>query len=481
MTATGRKTQHEMLDSDALDANDRSDGRVFTPSSTALFTDLYHVDSAYVCWLNDHNGLATFDLYTRRAPFGGAFMLAAGLGPALDYIRNFRYSDDDLGYLERIKGYKAPFLEYLRNLWFSGDIDAMPEGEIAFPDEPLLRVTAPFPEAMLLESGLLRAIGVSTLIATKAARLAIAAEGRPVSDFAFRRAHDPHLAARSGFIGGCSSTSFVAAAREYDIPAAGTVPHALIQAFASEREAFRAIAMTLLTYSLLLDTYDVERATRHAIEISIAAERDHGNRLLSVRLDSGDIAADSRKVRVALDGAGLQRVKILASGDIDEFRIRELLDAGALIDGFGVGGNLGVGLGSVESGTVGGVIGAVYKLVWYEGDGAGPARIKLAGDKGTWPGRKRVWRTDDFNRDVIALDEEEPPSGTRAISRPWIVGGRLVEREPSLHDISERAQASLAALPPAYKALTPNLAFPVDRSKQLVDLRNATIAGLITD
>lgn len=477
-TGQQRKGRQGMLSAADLSRFDRPDGQVFTPRSTALFTDLYHVDAAYVCWLNEHNGRATFDLYTRAAPFGGAYMLVAGLGPALDYIRGFSYQDDDLAYLERIKGYEPAFLDYLGDLRFSGNIDAVPEGEILFPNEPLLRVTAPFVEGILLESGLLRAVGVSTLIATKAARLAVVADGRPVSDFAFRRAHDPHLAARSGFIGGCASTSFVAAAKEYDMPAAGTIPHALVQSFPDELAAFRAVATSLPEYSLLLDTYDVRRGTANAIIAAGEGFEGHGHTLTAVRLDSGDLAVDSVMVRNMLDEAGFSEVRVLVSGDIDEYKIEKFIAAGAPIDGFGVGGNLGVGLGSVESGTVGGVIGAVYKLSWYEGDGADPARIKLAGDKSTWPGRKIAWRIGGYERDVIQLEEEDPPAGGRQLASPWIEGGRLAAQEPSLHEIRDRAARSLASLPSRLKELTAREPYRVDLSTRLTTLREATIKGL---
>lgn len=483
MTHAGPITRtHAPVDPSRQRDPDRPDGRAFTPPSTGLYTDLYHVDAAYISWLNDCNGMSTFDLYTRRVPFGGSFMLAAGLGPALDYIRNFSYSDDDLAYLERIKGYPIAFLDYLNALCFSGSIQAVPEGEIVFPNEPMVRVTAPFQEAMLLESGLLRTVGVSTLIATKAARLTIAAEGRSISDFAFRRAHDPHLAARSGYIGGCNSTSFVAAAKEYDIPAAGTVPHALIQAFPDELSAFRAIASSLRSYSLLLDTYDVAAGIRHAVQVAQETFSSHGHVLAAVRLDSGDLAQDSVMVRTVLDDAGLTDVDVLVSGDIDEYRIAELLAAGAPVDGFGVGGNLGVGLGSVESGSVGGVIGAVYKLVWYEDDPSersAAARIKLAGGKSTWPGIKRAWRIGSFARDVIQLQDEAAPNNGRPLSEPWIESGVLVSREPTLQEIRARAGRSIAELPSALRILTATEPYPVEPSEALVRLRDETIVALV--
>lgn len=438
---------------------------------TALFTDLYHVDAAYIAWKSGHNGRSTFDVYTRRAPFAGAFMLFAGLKPTLDYLRAFKYTAEDLAWLERIKGYETEFLDYLANLRFTGEILAMAEGEIAFANEPFLRVTAPFAEALLLESGLLRTIGISTLLATKAARISIAARGRAVSDFAFRRAHAPFLAARSAYIGGCDSTSFVAAAKDYDIPSAGTIPHAIVQAFPDELTAFRTVAEALPSFTLLLDTYDVPTGTDHAIQVAKEAATSHGHTLTAVRLDSGDLAADSRMVRDKLDAAGLEAVKVLVSGDMDEYKIEQLLAVGAPIDGFGVGGNLGVGLGTIESGTVGGVIGAVYKLAWYEGDGATPARIKLAGGKSTWPGKKMAYRIGNFENDIIALDSEPVPVNSRPLLTPWVMDGRVVRKMPDLKTIREQAMANIAALPEQLRALTPEDAYPVEWSAGIQGLR----------
>ncbi|MGC4108297.1 MAG: nicotinate phosphoribosyltransferase [Thermomicrobiales bacterium] len=456
-----------------------------TPIPTSLYTDLYHVDSAYVAWKTGQIGQATFDLYTRRNPFGGGFMLTAGLGPAIDYLRAFKYTWEDREYLERIKGYEPEFLDYLRDLQFDGEILAIPEGEISFPNEPLLRITASFPVALLIESGLLRAVGISTLIATKAARLAISAQGRGLSDFSFRRAHEPFLSARSGYIGGCDATSFVAAAKEYDIPASGTIPHALVQAYPDELTAFRAVAATLPSFSLLLDTYDVRQGIVHAIQVGRESQDANGHRLTSVRLDSGDLDADSRMVRALLDEAGMQDVKVLVSGDMDEYAIRDLVQAGAPVDGFGVGGNLGVGLGTIASGTVGGVIGAVYKLAWYGGDAdeAGSARIKLAGggDKSTWPGQKVVWRVDDFDHDVIGLEDETTPVGGRALLEPIVQDGLLLREPDAVKAIKARATASLAALPERLRALQVEAAdqYPVAMTPGLQALRNGMIHDLM--
>jgi nicotinate phosphoribosyltransferase len=448
----------------------------FLPESTALYLDLYHLDAAYMAWKGRHTGTATFDLYVRSNPFAGGFMLVAGLEPAMDYLQRFVYTDSQLAYLEQIRHYEPAFLAFLSEMRFSGDVFGIREGEIAFPNEPLLRVTAPFHEALILESGLLRAIGVSTLIATKAARLRLAARGASVADFSFRRAHAPYFAARAGYIGGCDSTSFVAAAMAYDIPASGTIPHALVQAYPTELEAFRAVATALPRYSLLLDTYSVPLGIEHAILVATEEDPRTGNKLTAVRLDSGDLIADSFMVRGKLDEAGLHDVKILVSGDIDEYRIATILDAGAPVDGFGVGGNLGVGLGTVASGTVGGVIGAVYKLVWFDSDPDHPSRIKIAGDKSTWPGRKQVYRIANFERDLIALDDELPPSESQALLQPIVLDGKRVMPEESVHQIRNRAQDSLDALPAFLREFAPGRPYQVDMSDALLALREKTIA-----
>src|SRR5256712_10790331 len=333
-----------------------------------LMTDLYHPDSAFVSWRSGLNGLTTFDLYTRTAPFGGAYLLVAGIEAALEFAQSFRYTSEDLRFLAHIRDYDSAFLDDLAELHFTGEILAMPEGTIAFPNEPILRVTAPFREAILLESGLLQAINLSTLIATKASRIVFAAEQghlRRVAEFAFRRAQEPLTVARASYIGGCASTSLLSAAYEYRLPATGTVPHALIEIYPTEQEAFDAIASAFNRYTLLLDTYDPRSAILSAIEVALRYQETIGHTLAAVRLDSGDIVGDSIYIREQLDKADLANVRILASGDLDEWKITELLEAGAAIDSFGVGTALGYGAGSAEHGIAGGALGAVYKEVWY--------------------------------------------------------------------------------------------------------------------
>ena len=440
-----------------------------------LMTDMYHPDSAYVSWVSGRNGQTTFDLYTRSSPFGGAYLLVAGLEAALEFVQSFRYSEEELAFLARIRDYEPAFLDELARLRFTGDIVALPEGTIAFPNEPLLRVTAPFREAILLEAGLLQAINLATLIATKAARIVWAAEQRRVAEFAFRRAQNPLVVARSSYIGGCASTSFLAAAFDYRLLATGTVPHALIQLFPTEEEAFSAIAESFNRYTLLLDTYDPRQAIHTAITVAKRAQRDLGHTLAAVRLDSGDIAADSRYVREQLTRAGMGGVRILASGDLDEFAIADLLAAGAEIDSFGVGTSLGVGAGNLEHGASGGALGGVYKEVFYvEDDGSAHPKVKLAGAKTTWPGRKEIYRHPEWREDVIQLEGEPGPEGYTRLLRPVMRQGKLVPGSlPPLGEVWEHAQASLRALPERYRALKDAPAYPVRFGEDVQALRAA--------
>jgi len=441
-----------------------------------LMADMYHPDSAYISWRSGRNGLTTFDLYTRTAPFGGAYLLVAGLESALEFAQSFRYTEEELNFLARIRDYDFAFLDEMANLRFTGEILAFPEGSIAFPNEPLLRVTAPFREALLLESGLLQAIGLSTLIATKASRIVYAAEqGHPrrVAEFAFRRAQEPMTVARASYIGGCASTSLLNAAYEYRLPATGTVPHALIELFDTEEEAFEAVAEAYNRYTLLLDTYDPRQAIHTAIEVALRSQETLGHTLAAVRLDSGDIVGDSIYIREQLDKADLNSVRILASGDLDEWKITEMLQAGAAIDAFGVGTALGNGLGSVERGIQGGSLGIVYKEVWYVDDeGIEHPKIKTAGVKSTWPGRKEVYRHPDWKEDFIQLAHEPRPDNYHRLLKPVMRNGEIIPGSlPPLSEVRELAQQNLAQLPPQYRALTVDTPYPVRFSESLQALR----------
>ncbi|MFL5693382.1 MAG: nicotinate phosphoribosyltransferase [Ktedonobacteraceae bacterium] len=441
-----------------------------------LMTDMYHPDSAYVSWRTGHNGLTTFDLYTRTAPFGGAYLLIAGLEAALEFVQAFRYTPEELKFLAHIRDYDSAFLDELANLRFSGEILAMPEGTIAFPNEPILRVTAPFREALLIEAGLLQAINLSTLIATKASRIVFAAQSgqhRRVAEFAFRRAQEPLTVARASYIGGCASTSLLNAAYEFRLPATGTVPHALIELFPTEEEAFAAVASAYNRYTLLLDTYDTRHAIHTAIEVALRSQETLGHTLAAVRLDSGDLVGDSIYVREQLDKAGLTSVRILLSGDLDEWKITELLEAGATVDSFGVGTTLGSGAGSTEHGVAGGALGAVYKEVWYVDDaGTEYPKVKLAGPKSTWPGKKEVYRHPQWEEDIIQLAHEPRPHNYQRLLRPVMRNGEMIPGSlPPLSEIRELAQQNLQSLPIQYRALNVEHPYPVRISDGLQSLR----------
>jgi nicotinate phosphoribosyltransferase len=444
-----------------------------TIDAGGLLVDLYHIDSAYVSWQTDQNPVVTFDLYTRHHPFGGSFLLVAGLELAADIACHWQLTDDDIAYLRSLRDYDPAFLEHLRSLTFTGDIAAIREGEVAFANEPLMRVTGPFREAILLESVMLHAIGVSTLIATKAARVVRAAEGRSVAEFGFRRAQAPYLAARSAYIGGCASTSFVDAAMQFSIPPSGTIPHALVELYPTEEVAFRAVAESLDQYSLLLDTYDVMEAVETAIRVGQDVQARLGHRLAAVRLDSGDVAADAFEVRKMLDRAGMTSVRILASGDLDEWRIAEIVATGTPIDGFGAGTSLATGAGSAKQGVDGGALGGVFKLVWVEG---GYPPVKIAGEKSTWPGMKQVVRQGDFERDVIQR-AEAPADGGRELLVPVVAGGQTIEGAvDNLEVVRERAAAELDSLPDCYQRLDSPDTYLVEWSPGLIALQQEAIA-----
>ncbi len=450
--------------------------RSFTSYHPGLLTDLYHPDAAYISWRAGRNGPTTFDLFARKAPYGGAYMLVAGIETALEFVREFRYSEEDLRYLSQIRDYDPQFLAELREFRFGGEILALPEGSIAFPNEPILRVTAPFREALLLESGLLQAINLATLIATKAARITYAARGKRIAEFALRRAQDPYVVARASYIGGANSTSFLGAAFRFRLLATGSIPHALVQLFDTEEDAFTAVAESYNRYTLLLDTYDARRAIHTAVAVAQRAQRDLGHSLAAVRLDSGDFLADSRYMREVLDAAGLRDVRILVSGDMDEFAIDALLAADAPIDSFGVGTSLGVGGGSSEHGIEGGALGGVYKEVWYEEAGIGEPKIKVAGPKSTWPGRKELYRLGTFERDWLGLENEPPPDGATRLLKPVIRNGTMIPGSlPPVSEIWELAQANLRELPERYKALLDAPDYPVEYSPALTALRDTVM------
>jgi nicotinate phosphoribosyltransferase len=445
---------------------------------TALATDLYQLTmmAGYV-HAGRHRTRATFELFVRRLPPHRACVIAAGLEPALQYIEGLRFTSEEIAWIRELPvfaGIGSEFFDYLRDFRFTGDVWAMQEGTPFFPYEPVLRVTAPLAEAQLLETALLAIVNSQTAIATKAHRVVQAAAGHPVLEFGARRAHglDAALyAARAAYLAGCSSTSFVEAGRRFGIPLSGTMAHSWVLSAASEREAFTTYAGLFDRNTvLLLDTYDVGAAA--AI---VAAS---GLRPSAVRIDSGDMLALTRHVRDVLDGAGLTDTRILVSGDLDEWKIRALVAAGAPIDGFAVG----TALTTSEDAPA---LGGVYKLVEVDDGGHLRRVMKRSEGKATWPGRKQVWRVVEDGtavRDVIALEEESAPFDSRdssfaqgrprpgnaiALLEPIMRGGSRLAPPRRLEDVRRHRAEMIAMLPEAFSRLTDPPEYQVDCSPLL--------------
>jgi len=422
---------------------------------------------------NRFEALATFELFVRHLPNRRNYLVAAGLEQALDFLENVRFSSEDVAYLRALPSFRSvhsSFFDYLSRFQFAGDVWALPEGTIFFPGEPLLRVTAPIAEAQLVETGLLSILHFQTLIASKASRVTASAAGRPVVEFGSRRAHGMEagvLAARAAFIGGCEGTSNTYAGRRFCIPVYGTQAHSWIMAHEDEADAFRDFLNVFPDEStLLVDTYDVHAA----IEKIIALERKPGG----VRLDSGDVLADSQWVRKRLDSAGLYDVKIFASGELDEERIKILLQSGARLDAFGVGTALSTSSDSPN-------IGVIYKLVEVDlGDTVRNA-AKFSQEKITYPGRKQVFRFADkdrkFSGDVIGLDTESFPGSEPLLVPVMRAGKRIAAADEDPLAVMKRGQSrhlsDRAHLPEGILLLrTAEPPFPVRYSERLEELRD---------
>lgn len=411
---------------------------------SGLFTDLYELTMAagFV-----REGLAeeeaTFDLFVRRLPDQRQFLVSAGQAEAFEYLENLSFNTDELHYLESTGLFPSEALERFSRLRFTGEVWAVDEGEVVFPNEPILRVTAPLIEAQIVETRLLNLIASQTMVASKAARVAIACQGRPFVDFSARRDHGGDAAmqaARASWIGGASGTSLVAAGYKYSLPLSGTMAHSYVMSFDDEREAFRSFARTFPDGTvLLIDTYDTEEGAHRVVDVA-AELAPEGVRISGVRLDSGDLVRLSSSVRRILDAGGLDKTQIFASGDLDEYRITELLAAGAPIDAFGVGTQLGTSADAPS-------LGAVYKLV---ADSRGP-KIKLAPDKVTLPGVKQVWRLQNSihgraSHDVVALATEEIQHA-KPLLRPRMANGTLIGPLPTLEEAQRTCSAAIANLP----------------------------------
>jgi nicotinate phosphoribosyltransferase len=424
----------------------------------ALFTDLYELTMAAAYLREGTVGPATFSLFTRRLPAGRGFLVAAGLEDALEYLRALRFSERAVARLAGLNRFEPAFLEHLAALRFTGDVRAVEEGTVLFPDEPFLEVTAPLIQAQLVETALLNLIHVQTVLASKAARVVLAADGRSVAEFGMRRSHGTDAAlkaARCAYLAGCNATSDVLAGITYGIPLAGTMAHSYVAAFADELEAFRAYARAFPDNTiLLLDTYDtLEGARRAAVVAGEMAARGH--RLAGVRLDSGDPLRLSREVRRILDEAGFPEVSILVSGGLDELDVERLLAAGAPIDAFGIGTRMNVSSDAPS-------VDLVYKLVRYDGRDV----LKLSEGKETWVGAKAVYRLHD--EDILALAEERAPKdGAESLLQPVMREGELLRPHPPLAELRARCLSQLAVLPDGARTLGRPEVHPVRASAAL--------------
>ncbi|MFB1100666.1 nicotinate phosphoribosyltransferase [Terribacillus sp. JSM ZJ617] len=462
----------------------------YQDDSTALHTDLYQINMAQTYWKDGkHNRKAVFELFFRKQPFGNGFAVFAGLERVIDYLKEFRFSNSDLEYLEQELGYEKEFIAYLRDLRFTGDLYSMKEGELVFGTEPIIRVEAPLAQAQLIETALLNIVNYQTLIATKAARIMhVLDEGDTAMEFGSRRAQEMDAAiwgTRAAFIGGFHATSNVRAGKKFGIPVAGTHAHALVQAYRDEYEAFRKYAETHVDCTFLVDTYDtLKSGVPNAIRV--AKEMGDKIRFNAIRLDSGDLAYLSKRAREMLDEAGFTETKITASNDLDEETIGALKAQGAKIDNWGIGTKLITAFDQPA-------LGAVYKIVSIEDDNGNMAdtiKISANPEKVSTPGLKRVYRI--INRanqksegDYIALAHENPEEEPRLkmfhptypyiskfvtdfeakeLQQPVFQKGELVYKLPALEETRNYVTHSLTFLWDEYKRTHNPEAYPVDLS-----------------
>jgi len=479
-------------------------GNILYRQSLALLTDLYQFTMAYGYWkLGRVEEEAVFNLFFREAPFNGGYTVAAGLGYVTDYLEGIGFDDSDIAYLAGLTGsdgqplFERGFVDYLRDLRFSVDLDAIPEGTVVFPHEPLLRVRGPILQCQLLETPLLNMINFQTLIATKAARICQAARGEPVLEFGLRRAQgiDGALAAsRAAYLGGCAATSNVLAGKAFGIPVKGTHAHSWVMSFEDEQEAFEAYARAMPNNCVfLVDTYDTLAGVRKAIEVGRHL-RERGHQLLGIRLDSGDLAYLSIEARKLLDEAGFPDAAIIASNDLDEHLIENLKQQGATINVWGVGTRLATAHDQPA-------LGGVYKLSAVRLPGRDwEYKVKLSEQaiKVSNPGvlQVRRYRTaGEFLGDMIyeerlGLPEQplivDPADPTRRklippgaqyedLLVPIFRGGRLVYENPSLESIRTRTAAQLGALHPTIRRLVNPHGYPAGLERNFYDLKTRLI------
>ncbi len=432
--------------------------------TSPLLTDLYQINMIQAYLDHGDTKTAVFELFARALPARRGFLMAAGLEQALGYLENLRFSAQEIAWLESTGRFRKSLLDYFAAFRFSGDVHAMPEGRVFFANEPILRVTAPLPEAQFVESRLLNIMHFQSLIAAKAARCVLAAPNKLLVDFGMRRAHGAEaglMAARASYVAGFAGTATVLAGEKFGIPLYGTMAHSYIEAFDDEATAFETFAQARPdNVVLLLDTYDTEAAARKVVTLAPRLKAA-GISIRGVRLDSGDLIALSKSVRAILDAGGLQDTTIFASGGLDEDSLLEFAATKAPIDGLGIGTSLTTSDDAPSADCV-------YKIQEY----AGVARRKRSAKKATWPGRKQVWRRYDadgrMEGDLLSLESDK--AAGEPLVRLVMQDGKRLQPPESFADIRARAKRELERLPDALRRLDPAAHYPVEVADDLVQL-----------
>ncbi|WP_025770279.1 nicotinate phosphoribosyltransferase [Thioalkalivibrio sp. HK1] len=433
-------------------------------SGQALLTDLYQLTMSEVYYARRHEDSAVFELFVRRLPENRNYLICAGLDPILDYLEGFAFSADEIDWIRQCGHFGDDFAHRLSDLRFTGDVHAMPEGTPFFENEPVIRITAPLPEAQLVESRLINLFHIQTLIASKAARIVNRAEGKTLVDFGFRRAHGAEagvLAARASYIAGFDGSATVEAGKRSGIPLYGTMAHSFIQIYPREIDAFLDFARVRPDrITLLVDTYEIEAGVIEAADAARAL-RERGVMVTAIRIDSGDLESAARTARRILDDRGCKDVKIFLSGSLDEYVIDSLLDKHCPVDGFGVGTRLNVSQDAPS-------IDCVYKLQEYAGR---PSR-KRSPNKTTLPGRKQVWRRFDdrgeITMDIVGL-ESDPIEG-EALLEPVMRKGRRLAPPTPLDKIRRRGLDGYRTLPERLLALHESHRIPVEVAPSIHEL-----------
>lgn len=431
-----------------------------------LLTDLYQLTMLQGYYEQGMEETAVFEFFVRKLPKNRAYLVAAGLDQVLTYLEQLHFSPAEIAWLAGTGRFGPAMLERLADLRFTGDVHAMPEGTVFFQNEPILRITAPLPQAQFIESRVINLLHFQTLIASKAARLVLTAGGKLLVDFGMRRAHGSEaalLAARASYLAGFAGSATVAAGMAFAVPVYGTMAHSFVQTHSRESQAFVHFAQANPDdVVLLIDTYDTEKAAQKVVELA-AGFQAQGIKIKGVRLDSGDLAEHARKVRRILDQGGLQDTTIFASGSIDEYKLADLIARQAPIDGYGIGTHL-------DTSADAPYLDCAYKLQEY----AGLARRKRSEGKATWPGRKQVYRLyhDDgmMMSDTVTL--AEVPCRGQPLLQSVMRAGVTVAARPSLSEIRAYCGRQLQGLPAALHQLHDAPAYPVRISAELQELAN---------